>query len=277
MWWVVLFVLLVVMVACTLQRHCQAGDSDDTLTMLVTPGMAHKERRLHVLTIVTDTSNPNLQKLVRSGAFHKLRVEVLISKQAFGPLHGWGPRLRLLRKYLETLPPSDVLMFVDGYDVLIDGGEADILRRFDATTHGAPKILFSAESACWPDEQAAARYPPTDSPYKYLNGGTYIASVAALRAALDTHFDMDSKHFETCDDQREWTRAFLSSDDIVLDTSNQVFNCTFGRTEDLAATPRGWFNKATKTYPLVFHGNGTSKAFLFDAVQPRLRCASALA
>lgn len=237
--------------------------------------IVREERQLHVLTVVSDADNPHLLKLIRGAALHGLRVEALISKQAFGARHGWGPRLRLLYKHLDNLRPTDVLMFVDGYDVLIDGSAADILGRFDSLLHGAPKVLFSAESVCWPDRKVASRYPLTNSPYKYLNGGGYMATVTVLRAALDAHFDFKSKEFETCDDQREWTRAFLNSEDIVLDTSNTIFNSLYGRTDDLVATPRGWFNKVTESYPLVFHGNGRMTDFLFGVVQPGLRCASA--
>lgn len=165
-------------------------------------------------------------------------------------------------------------MFVDGYDVLIDGSSDEILERFDAALSGSPKILFSAESVCGPDKHLAASYPRIDSPYKYLNGGTYMAVASTQRRVMDTHFDMWSKEFVKKDDQREWTRVFLSSQDIVLDTSNAVFNCLVDREQDLVATSRGWYNAATGSYPLVFHGNGPSKHALFARVQPQLRSAS---
>lgn len=226
-------------------------------------------RRLHVATIVTDAEHPNLVKMVTHARRHRLHIDVLMGDFRFGPAGlGWGPRLRVFRNYLNTLPPGDVVMFVDGYDVLIDASSIDILSRFDATMKGAPKVLFSAESNCWPDKATAARYPPIDSPYKYVNGGTYIATVQVMRSFMDTYLDFESPAFDDIDDQREYHEIYLRSDAIVIDTQNTIFNCIFSREKDLVRTEKGWYNQVTKTYPLVFHGNGSAKQFVFDVIQP---------
>jgi hypothetical protein len=230
-------------------------------------------RRLHVATIVTDAEHPNLVKMVQHARRHRLHIEVLMGDFRFGPGGlGWGPRLRVFRNYLNTLPPDDVVMFVDGYDVLVDAGPADILRQFDATLKGARKVLFSAECNCWPDADMAAQYPVSDSPYKYINGGTYIATVDVMRAFMDTYLRFEWKGFDNIDDQREYHKIYLSTDAIALDADNTIFNCIFGREVDLVRTPhKGWYNKQTKTYPLVFHGNGGAKKHLFDVIEPGLR------
>ena len=277
-----LLALCLALAVCLALRQSQQHRAD-TITVLVNGAPQGSPRpstkttpRLHVVTIVTDTQNVNLQRLLTGAAFHGIRVDVLISKQAFGPLHGWGPRLRVLKNYLSTLPGGDVVMFVDGYDVLIDGTADEVLSRFDATLKDKGKILFSGENACWPDAGMAAQYPPNPSPYKYLNGGTYIATAHTLRTMLDRHMDFNSPSFDAIDDQREWTRVYLKTGDIQLDSGNAIFNCLFDRTGDLVPAEKGWYNTATKSYPLVFHGNGSSKKHLFDVTMPGLKCKGVL-
>jgi hypothetical protein len=48
-------------------------------------------------------------------------------------------------------------------------GTADeLLEKFRAMN---ARVVFSAETGCWPDEELADQYPVTESKYKYLNTG----------------------------------------------------------------------------------------------------------
>lgn len=82
-----------------------------------------------------------------------------------------------------VLKPNDMLVFIDAYDVLYNGGKRDILAGWRRA--GSPDILFSAERFCWPDADLAARFASvSESPYKYLNSGTFMGTDGALAAAL---------------------------------------------------------------------------------------------
>jgi hypothetical protein len=176
--------------------------------------------------------------------------------------------------YLHTLPDDDVFMFVDGYDVLIDASARDILAAFRLVSDRtkAP-IIFSAESACWPDAHLASHYPAVDSPYKYLCSGTYIGVVGALKELMGTYINFEEREaLQSADDQRVFTDLYLKSGAIGLDTQNVIFNALHLRQDDIVHHPnRGWYNTVTGTFPLVFHGNGQSKDHLFEVVMPRLR------
>ena len=79
---------------------------------------------------------------------------------------GLGGKAALLRSFMERNVPKDdnntVVLFVDGSDVLFQGDELEILRRF---THSNARVLFSAEHACYP-----MKYFPWN-----LNTGEWIA------------------------------------------------------------------------------------------------------
>ena len=228
---------------------------------------------VHIATIVTDTSEKRFRTLVDVATRHGTRINAITEVGTFGHGKGWGQRVRAMRRYLASLPPSDIAMFVDGYDVLINAPECEILSRFNALAAGRPVVVFNAESNCWPFPDLAAEYPPCDSPYKYLNGGGCIGRVDVFSKLLDTHMRFDDADFDRIDDQGEFTKIFLGTPGaIVLDSGNTIFNCMFGRESDLEFhRGRGWFNKVTKTYPVVFHANGSvPQKFLFDKIAPTM-------
>lgn len=273
--WSVVLALVGLLVYAIVKQTQRAGKNlvcmaSDTPPMAV----SSDPRRLHVVTIVTDPKEPGLMELVRGAAAHGVFVTVIVSPLSFGALSGWGSRLRLFRAFLNRLPMQDVVMFIDGYDVLVDAGADAILKEFDAIIGGRPKILFAAEAVCFPDKHLADSYPKVTSPYKYLNGGGYMATVGVLRDALDRHMKLDDPKFHAIDDQREWTRVFLSTDAIVLDNDARVFLCLKDAEDHVRQTDRGWFNVATQSYPLVFHGNGKTTDFLFGTVQGGTRYAA---
>lgn len=59
-------------------------------------------------------------------------------------------------------------MFVDSYDVILDGDEKSILERFHNLN---AKVVFSAEGFCWPDPTLEASYPELFVGKRFLNSG----------------------------------------------------------------------------------------------------------
>ncbi|KAJ3080828.1 hypothetical protein HK102_002781 [Quaeritorhiza haematococci] len=78
-------------------------------------------------------------------------------------------------------------------------------------SHHTP-ILFMSERACWPDYDAWPRYPspPRESPFLYLNGGTYLGYPWALIDAINIAYTGDCT-----DDQRGFTRVYLEQTGYV--------------------------------------------------------------
>lgn len=232
--------------------------------------------QLHVVTVITDPNNENFLRLANSALVRGINITSLVSHQKIGHGKGFGMKIKMLNDYIRNLKDTDIVMFVDGYDVLITGTEKEIIEAYISfrRRHGN-KAIFSAEYYCWPDGNKAKQYPEVkDSPYKYLNSGTYISSVGTLKSILKkTNIDIHSDEFKKFDDQRFYTDLYLQNQNlIVLDTHNKIFNCLAGATQDLELRKGRWYNIQTKSQPLVFHGNGGPeiKAFLFDKIYPTI-------
>ena len=105
---------------------------------------------------------------------------------------GFGVKLIHVQEYVRKLPPDDLVMFTDAFDVLLmdshDGVRAAYLAAVEvAMSHEpvdpagvvagkpprVPTIIFSTEFYCWPDSARAKDYPSVDREYEFafLNSG----------------------------------------------------------------------------------------------------------
>jgi hypothetical protein len=229
-----------------------------------------KEPDLYVISVVDRTDSGAFQRLLDSGKKHGITVTPIVTKEPIGHGKGFGMKIKGMYDYIQNKQPNDIIMFIDGFDVLITGSKSEILNGYQAfrDKHG-DKAVFSAEKTCWPDSHLAERFPVTPSPYKYLNSGTYMSTVSALKRILaNKHDEIYGSEFYKTDDQRFFTDLFLNTSGIVLDNSNTIFNCMNDGLDDLVVEQGRWRNLATKSTPLVYHANGgpVAKNFLFDKI-----------
>lgn len=247
--------------------------------LLLLHAAACSERTLHVVTVVTDPSHPNLLRSVAFAARRGVALRVLVEPRVFGHGVGFTAKLTRVVALLQTLPPDDVLLFTDGYDSLVAAPPAQLLRSYDGALEaygaapGTP--LFSAERTCWPDAHLSASYPPhathPDSPYRHLNSGGYMGRVRSLRELFNRAEVQQLP--PSADDQRVLTQLYLQHSvdaPLVLDAGNLVFNAMALAEHDVERTPDGlWSNSVTHTQPLVLHGNGPAVFFLFGQLFAR--------
>ena len=232
-----------------------------------------KINNFHVITTITDI-NENYIKLVNSAKQHNIDVLPLISYKSIGHGHGKGFFMKFLLtyEYIKYLPDDHIVMFVDGYDVLIINNQENIINKYYELTKGK-KTLFSTEKFCWPNEALSSSYPETSSIYKYLNSGTYISTVKILKKLYIIlmkkiyrfHYFFDFR----VDDQECFTEIFLfeNQDLIMLDYYADIFNCLYDSIDDIEFKDNKIYNKTTKTYPMVLHGNNDSvKHFLLNDI-----------
>jgi len=96
------------------------------------------------------------------------------------------------KEYIETIDPQEILIFVDGYDVVqrrvdLDKFEMEFIQS------GAD-LIFSAETYCWPNPWIAHQFPqvpPSKTgtlPYRFPNSGTFVGYAWAIKKML--HWDM---------------------------------------------------------------------------------------
>jgi len=220
-----------------------------------------KTNNFHVITTITDI-NENYIKLVNSAKKNNIDVLPLISYKyiGHGPFKGFIMKLLLTYEYVKYLPDDHIVIFVDGYDVIIINNQENIINKYYELTKGK-KALFSAEKACWPNTTLSSSYPDASSMYKYLNSGTYISTVKILKKLYIIlmkkiyrfHYFFDFR----VDDQECFTEIFLKNQNLImLDYNAEIFNCLYDSINDIEFKDNKIYNKATETYPMVFHGNG---------------------
>jgi len=169
---------------------------------------------------------------------------------------GGGMKLNLMREYLNTLPDHDVVLFVDAYDVFFADDLKTITQRYLGFK---TNVLFSAERYCWPDESLAPEFPESETPYRYLNSGTYIGRVDELKKIFAAEIDARG------DDQYYCHKQFLSGKfDMKMDYEGYIF-----QTHEPLVSRNGTqlYNPVTGTYGCIYHGNGGEEAKRkFDAL-----------
>lgn len=163
---------------------------------------------------------------------------------------GGGHKVNLLREFIKNLPDDFILLFTDCYDILYNDTLSSIGNKFKNMGH---KAVFAAERYIWPDTSLADKFPKTNSPYKYLNSGVFIAEVGELKRMLNDPIANNA------DDQLYYQHLFLSDKfDMVLDTNCHIFQC---HEPDIKIVDEGiLYNPHTKSYPSIYHGNGGDEA-----------------
>jgi len=178
---------------------------------------------------------------------------------------GGGMKANLLRDYVNTLPDNDVVLFTDAYDVFYADDLETITERYlDFNT----KAVFSAELYCYPDDSIANEFPESDTPYRYLNSGTFIAQVGELKKMFASSTVADDG-----DDQLYYQKLLLSNEfDMTLDYEGYIFQTH----EDATGINSSGqlYNPRTDCCACIYHGNGgdnTKEKFnaLYNVFHPK--------
>ena len=215
---------------------------------------------LYIVTYGTDDGK--LYFLRRSALLWGVQVENLgLGKKEWA---GYQDKLWGVREWIQgrSFEPEDRIMFVDAYDVLLNGGEEDIWRGYQA--YQCPDLLVAAEKNSYPFADMADDYPEVDTEYRYLNSGGFIGTPAAILKMINWIEDDDvvREICRTATDQGYVVRYYLEEgrekDGVQLDTRCLVFNCMWGvRWDKEVQFDNGRLvNTVTLSKPPVLHFNG---------------------
>jgi hypothetical protein len=222
----------------------------------------------------------SLRRLNASVEANNLQLHILGLGQ---PWKGHGMKISLLQEFLgisEIAGGCEDVLFLDAYDVLMLQAPAGLLQaRFRSLGGG---IVFNGEVACAPDPSLHTVWPANDlgSPLPFLNSGVFVGKAAVVRAMLrDVTEDLASNFgvaagspaFFQADDQRLYSRWFLQHTHLArVDSAGLLFHSLHGfDAESFAVLPVGaagafvW-SHATRTSPLVIHGNGNGCSALLS-------------
>ncbi|WP_421896954.1 glycosyltransferase domain-containing protein [Marinoscillum sp.] len=199
---------------------------------------------LKLVTLV-DKVDERMSPLQRSCEEYGLQLEVVVGttwkRNAF--------KFRVLEQYLlsEEVDDDDVLLLVDAFDVVVNAGEQDIMKRY--LTQDAD-VVFSAEANYYFREADLSLkywriYPRQEgSVYHFLNSGTFMARAWALKSLLTeisatyaVDYQDDDQLYQVRSDQYLYSRYYVDTTlglvnpkfTIKLDAKQDLFGCSGGR------------------------------------------------
>ena len=160
---------------------------------------------------------------------------------------GGGQKLNALREWVQSLPDHDVVVFTDGFDVFWARDLDEVVGRF---LEMKAEVVFAAEKWLWPNK--LLRFPPCETPYRYLNSGCFIGRAGELKRILNREIH------NSADDQLFLQHQYLTGlYDIVLDHEGYIFQTN---SEAVSIVKNTIFNSDTGCYGCIYHGNGGDDA-----------------
>jgi hypothetical protein len=192
---------------------------------------------------------------------------------------GFIDKIMTMKRCVDSLPDTDIVCFIDAYDVLCFSGIEEIHTKF--LEHDAD-IVFSSELNCYPSENLP-RYDlieynlferscedssvrPIETNYKYVNSGGYVGKVAALKRMFAWKSEEEIEAMiKLGGDQNFFTQYFLEfcygsggcCDRLVVDDMQRIFQSLYKVDLSEFGFFRGRiYNHALRTYPCFIHFNG---------------------
>lgn len=224
--------------------------------------------QLHVFTVASD-QNHHLERLLRSTQRFGIDLTILGLGQ---PYQGNGQKIAFILEHLRQLPPDDLFLFVDAYDVIFLTGISELLETYRSHYDGA--LVFGAERNfgmySWDDLYQYLRYPIKGKFFRFLNSGTIMGPV---KKGIDLYDGFTMKPTDKMDQLRTIRYFIKNPKALVLDCDHRLFGVTGGRIgleeQDYRLENGRLYSVPTDSWPCVFHVPG--KFFpVLDSIAYRL-------
>lgn len=256
-----------------------ATQSGTESSQLVPSAPPANKAQLLVLTVATDEDHAGFRALRRTLTYYGIAFVNLGARREWlgGDMTaGTGGAFKLLlvvrflRKEMSLHGAlNKLVLFVDGYDVLLQQSESELLRKWHALSLRDTDVLFGAEINCWPSGAVCEQYADEENHgrYRFLNSGTYMGRASAiLRLLLALDLTKPSADDQLLLSRRLAAQQPSDSAHIVLDHECRIF-------QTLASLPRDEWDVSYAGVPqlrnvrkrraaAVLHGNGPSKRSL---------------
>lgn len=230
--------------------------------------------RLLVISFSENPQTENFLRFNRSLEAYELDVEVLDASP-----NRWfdrrvdtdsdkSKRFRLLQSALSVHKNEQdlLILIVDSSNLIFNGDKKAILSRFQKFGPST-KLVFSADSTCWPDARLESIYPPPKVP----KGQRFLSSQAFIGYAptLWEIFNGTSKQEELIHDMQLYlTNLYLDAErrqqlGIELDHRSELFQNLHNLDDsvelDIYSDGVNLKNRVYQTEPVVVLGSGTSR------------------
>lgn len=218
-----------------------------------------------IIMAVATKENKQLQNLRESAKTSQVQMVVLGLGTKYQP---WSkPSLYL--EYLESLPPGQLVVGLDAYDVLVSPNiltkAHQMYRKFGC------QVVVGADTFSYPDSSVALLYPslPASGP-RFLNSGNFVGTAYYLVQLM-----RETVRYDSHEDQRAFTRYYLEHPDrICIDYKAELFITLFGLDYEIHMLPplaEFWVPSSNAT-PISLHGNAQAGKVLYEkAVKARTR------
>jgi hypothetical protein len=175
---------------------------------------------------------------------------------------------RKVREWLRQGNATDeIIIMCDSWDLVFAASPAAIEEEFKNLS-SAP-LLWNAEKTLWPD--VGLKFPDVGTPYRYLNSGFVVGYAGALLEIIEA-MDIDSIPDDHTNDagvriepnHQEYFQRFFAEhpDSMTIDRDAVICQALHAvEPEELDMSQEKIQNTITKSYPMVFHMNGTKETW----------------
>ena len=184
--------------------------------------------------------------------------------------NGWIHRLEILLDGIKKYQGKyDYILHTDARDVLYYKGLDEIVSKYETIFKPkGTKILFNAETNCYPNKLLKPAYPYQDKKYRYLNAGCFIAEIDFAVEFFTSVINRAHKERVTDDQEMlsmmyiEHYNLFKEETPFRLDIDCEIFQVLWdeewGRSAnfDIVYNRDRIYNRLTNTDPCIFHAPG---------------------
>lgn len=228
---------------------------------------------IELATYATDPQHEDLCLLRRTANWHGWSPLNVIGTQKGFNTHGLVDKLRALRRFARRYSDDTILVFVDGYDVVMNNEPSVLESAFLAS---GKRVILASELGCCTDKQTALAYGTTCHPNwpfaqgrKWLNSGVIVGYARDVRRLLRmawkeylthpavylSHTDQQLLCFLVSDGSTIWTRA-----SVGIDHFSELALCTYQTDirigHVLGLDAMGRIMLSNRTVPAIIHFNG---------------------
>ena len=208
---------------------------------------------LHIVTY--SNKEDKLEFLKKSEKLFTTDVDYIIKKN-------WGgfvTKLLELKEKINSFNDTDIVLFIDAFDVLINSDKSEIISKFLSYDCD---FLVSAELNCYPGEYKAKMdiISPNEKNI-YVNAGGYMGYVKNIKSFLEWKpVDQMKGICGNGGDQTYLMQYFIENHNkinVKLDKKSLIFqNMHLISWKEIEFNEGRVYNKILKTYPCFIHFNG---------------------
>ena len=200
--------------------------------------------------------DPSVLPMVRSAKHFGIPLQTYGDGSQSYP--GWiTSHIDDLRKFLEARAGEyDTVLFSDAADAFFCCPLDRIVVSLMTMWLSRPPtdfLVLSAESDCYPNADLARHFPDTGTPWRYPNGGGFVATMARAIRALTL--------LQSClsgNPQLRWHQACAEGNlKYKIDSRCDIFQTMSGQGDNVVMYAGKPHNPITGSYPCILHFNGT--------------------